>query len=38
MSVTVDEEKRTLAAGVIVIGKYIPLRSDIKNNSKSESE
>lgn len=36
-SVTVDEEKRTLAAGVILFGKVIPLKSDIKKDSFSET-
>lgn len=37
-SVTVDEEKRTLAAGIILFGKVIPLRSDIKKESPSMTE
>lgn len=37
-SVTVDEEKRTLVAGIILFGKVIPLKSDIKKESPSETE
>ncbi len=37
-NVTINEEKRTLLAGVIVFGKVIPLKSDIKKDSFSEAE
>lgn len=37
-SLTVYEEKRTLLAGVIVFGKVIPLKSDIKKDFLSENE
>lgn len=37
-SVTTKEDKRTLAAGIILFGKVIPLKSDIKKDSLSENK
>lgn len=37
-SVTIEEDKRTLAAGIILFGKVIPLESDIKKDSLSEAK
>lgn len=36
--VAVDEEMRTLVSGIILFGKVIPLKSDIKQDSFSETE
>lgn len=37
-SITVEEEKKTLAAGIILFGKVIPLRSDLKKDNISQTE
>lgn len=37
-SITLDEEKRTLAAGIILFGKVIPMTSDLKKEHSSETE
>ena len=37
-TVTFEEKKKTLVAGVIILGKVIPLETDLKNDDPTETE